>query len=68
VRTALEERITRGLESMNHARELGNPIRAHTGCTGDPHYQLDFVSGPPITDFSNTSYSGEGRLINWANG
>ena len=47
---------------------VGQSNPADTGCSGDPHYQLDFVSGQPITDFTTTSYSGEGRLINWANG
>lgn len=47
---------------------IGQSNPAHTGCGGSPHYQLDFVSGQPITDFTQTCYSCENRLINWANG
>jgi hypothetical protein len=47
---------------------VGQTNPAHTGCSGPPHFQLDFVSGKPITDFTNTSYRQEGRLIHYANG
>lgn len=47
---------------------IGQSNPAHTGCGGSLHFQLDFASGQPITDFSNTCYSCEGRQINWANG
>lgn len=52
---------------------VGQTNPSHTGCGGSPFFQLDFVSGKPITDFSQpppngTSYSAQGRLINYANG
>jgi hypothetical protein len=47
---------------------VGQTNPAHTGCGGSPFFQLDFVSGTPITDFNGTSYDGQHRLINYANG
>lgn len=52
---------------------VGQTNPAHTGCSGSPHFQLDFVRGQPITDFSSpppngTSYAAQGRLIHYANG
>jgi hypothetical protein len=47
---------------------VGQTNPAHTGCSGSPHFQLDFVSGAPITNFNGTSYFQQGRLINYANG
>lgn len=47
---------------------VGQTNPAHTGCSGAPYFQLDFVSGQPITDFNGTSYFQQGRLIHYGNG
>ena len=48
---------------------VGQTNPAHTGCVGSPHFQMDFVSGLPITDFTTgATYNGQGRLIDFANG
>lgn len=47
---------------------VGQTNPSHTGCGGAPGFQIDFVSGGVITDFSNTSYTAQGRLIGYANG
>ena len=48
---------------------VGQTNPAHTGCVGAPHFQMDFVSGLPITDFTTgATYNGQGRLIDFANG
>jgi hypothetical protein len=46
---------------------VGQTNPAHTGCTS-PGFQIDFVSGQPITDFSQATYGGQNRLIGYANG
>jgi hypothetical protein len=48
---------------------VGQSNPAHTGCVGSPHFQMDFASGPVITDFTTgATYGGEHRLIEFANG
>jgi len=47
---------------------VGQTNPAHTGCSAPPFFQLDFVSGQPITDFTGTSYNQQNRLINFSNG
>ena len=50
---------------------VGQTNPAHTGCSGSPNFQLDFVSGTTIQSFDTTghpSYNDSGRLINYANG
>jgi hypothetical protein len=48
---------------------VGQTNPAHSGCAGAPHWQLDFVTGVPITNFpTEGSYQAQGRLIHYANG
>jgi len=47
---------------------VGQTNPAHSGCTGLPFWQLDFVTGNPITNFNTQgTYDDQGRLINYAN-
>jgi hypothetical protein len=47
---------------------VGQTNPAHSGCSGAPHWQMDFVVGEVITDFaSQGTYQQAGRLINYVN-
>jgi hypothetical protein len=47
---------------------VGQTNPAHSGCSGPGFWQLDFVTGLPITNFNTQgTYDDAGRLINYAN-